>query len=526
MSSDLRLNALAKKRLEELDRAFEYLTEPKKFRDFHELVNDKLAAGNVEPGSLVASVAQVEGLCVPELEVEATPSTGPSGPDRPDPTDLVHISLAEEREVLNELRRKRQEKAPKIGQKRRQEMDKLVKDTLFAIEQSANSEARSKASELVSRGVTNSDEFFEKVYTAAFEVAKAIRDQALEKVDKSFPIEEKLLDEWELAVMDRSEEAAQREYNNLEGVMAEQRTRVARGSGFRFKLLIILCTTAGALAVFCNVNVYLTSTRPDALRQQIKSAGGSDTTSSDISGIMSKLPREVVVEPDLAKATGLADAAGQSGAAGWASSLNIEGASAYNAGCKSLSDNDYPTAILSFTSAIDRNKDIYQYFYNRSLAYVYSANYPAALKDMDEAIALRTDLMQSLYNKGHIYLAGGADCIIRAEQATGEEKDILLRQGAVNLRAAVAAFSVVDNKMPGLAQPIYNRALARYRIGDLPGAISDFELAAQRDPKMAAATYNLNIARARQSTGKKPASSATIPGAPTGPQGPPGPGVF
>ena len=121
-------------------------------------------------------------------------------------------------------------------------------------------------------------------------------------------------------------------------------------------------------------------------------------------------------------------------------------------------------------------------------------------------------------------MAGGADCIARAERSTGPVKEQLLRQGAINLRAAVAAFSVVDAKMPGLAQPIYNRGLARYRIGDLPGAISDFEIAAQRDPKMEAATYNLAIAKARQSEKSPPGGS--VPAAPVGPQGPPGPGVF
>lgn len=531
LSTDLRLNALAKRRLEELDRAFEYLTDPKKFRDFHELVNDKLQAGNIEPGSLVASVAQSEVKAQLEAE-KSTPSgpTGPSGPGsteqrQPDANEVVHLSLAEEREVLKELRRKRQEKAPKIGQKRRQEMDKLVKDTLAEIEQAAATTARSKASELVARGVTDSDEFFERVYTEALEVAKVVRNRALKKVeDKNFPIDEKLIDEWELAVMDRSEEAAQREYNNLEGIMAEQRTRLPSDRSFRLKLLITLCLVAGVLAVFCNVNVFMTANRPDALQQQIKSAGGTDTTGSDISAVMSKLPRTIVAKPEFANAVGLAQAAGQAGPAGASNSLNIEGASAYNAGCASLSAGAYPDAIVSFTQAIERNKDIYQYFYNRSLAHVYSAEYSDALKDMDDAIALRTDLMQSRYNKGHIYLAGGADCIARAEKASGAEKEQLLRQGAINLRAAVAAFSVVDLKMPGLAQPVYNRALARYRIGDLAGAISDFELAVQRDPKMEAAAYNLAIAKAKQSA--KPTSGGTIPGAPIGPQGPPGPGVF
>lgn len=526
LSSDLRLNSLAKKRLDELDRAFEYLTDPKKFRDFHELVNDKVLAGNVEPGSLVATVAQVERPATAQLEPE---TTVPSGPLRPaDPSEFVHTSLAEEREVLKELRRKRQEQAPKIGHKRRQAMDKLIKDTLAAIEHSADTAARSKASGLVAQGVTNSDEFFEKVYTAAFEVAKVARDQSLQKIEeKNFPIDEKLIDEWELAVMDRSEEAAQREYNNLEGIMAEQRTKLPGGRAFTFKLAVTLATIAGALAVFCNIDVFVKSNRPDALRQQIHDAGGNDTASGDVTAIMASLPRTIVAKSEFANAVGLAEAAGLAGGAGWSSSLSIDGASDYNAGCTATANGAYPDAIASFSKAIDKNADIYQYFYNRALANIYSGNYPNALQDLDVAIGLRTDLMQSRYNKGYIYLAGGADCLTRAHQANGPEKDKLLRQGAVNLRAAIAELSVVDAKMPGLAQPIYNRGLARYRIGDLAGAISDFELAAKRDAKLTAATYNLKIARAKQSDPKgTPTSVGTIPGAPEGPQGPPGPGIF
>ncbi len=568
LSSDLRLNSLAKKRLEELDRAFEYLTEPKKFRDFHELVNDKLTAGNIEPGSLVASIARGRADSdIAELETGVTAPSEPTGPDGPgrqtatgeaaglsveshsgdtgatttpsgpggpngpargtDVLDFVHTSLAEERELLKELRRKRQEKAPKIGHKRREAIDKLVKDTLAEIEQVANSTARSKASELVARGVTNSDEFFEKVYSAAFEVAKAVREQAIQKVDdKNFPIEERYLDEWEQAVMDRSEEAAEREYNNLEGVMAEQRVKLPTGDrGFMFKLVIVLCTLAGTLIVFCNIDVLLTTNRPDALRQQIKDAGGSDTTSSDISSIMTTIPKSVSANPAIAQAANMAQPAGLAGAAGWSNSLAINGAPDYNAGCKALSAGSYQQAIDFFNRAIERNQDIYQFYYNRALANVYVGNYPAALKDLDSAIALRTDLMQSRYNKGQIYLAGGADCVNQAAKIPEPDNQKLLRQATINLQAAIAEFSVVSNKMPGLAQPVYNRAIARYRLGDLAGAAADFKLAAKLDSNMQAANYNLNTAQ--KADGKlQGESGVAIPDAPAGPQGPPGPGIF
>lgn len=526
LSSDENLNAVAKKRIAELDRAFEYLTEPKKFRDFHELVNDKLKAGNVEPGTLVARVAHRESSAGARLE--------PAEPVAPigslfDPSDqAIHMSLAEEREVLKELRRKRLETAPKIGQKRRQAMDKLIKETLASIEQTANSTARSKASELVARGVTDPDEFYERVYTAALELATIVRNQAVRQIEEqSLPIDEKTVDEWDQAVLDKSETAAEREYNNLEGVIAAEKPRAPSGPRFMFKLAITLCSIAAALCFFCNFSGMITANRPDALRQQISSAGGSDTTNSDIASIYAHLPSTVAANPAVANAEGMAPGAGQAGTAGSAQSLALDGAADYNAGLSSMLAARYADSIESFSRAISRSKNTYQFFYNRGLSRLALGNYNYAIQDFDSAITLRTDLMQARYNKGCIYLAGGEDCIGRAAGAEGEVKDWLMRQAAVNLRAAIAEFSVVESNMPRLAQPLYNRGLARYRMGDVEGAVSDFQAAAAKDNQIDAAAYNLKIARAALAGENwKETVSGTVPGAPVGPQGPPGPGVF
>src|SRR5262249_55643278 len=158
---------------------------------------------------------------------------------------------------------------------------------------------RSKASELVARGVTDSDEFYEKVYLAALEVSKAARAQAIEKIEqKSLPVDEKLQDEWEQAALDKSEEAAEREYNNLEGIMASQKPTMPSGPRFMLRLALVLCTIAGALCVFCNINSFVTV-------KDFNVKDASDTTAGDVTKIFETLPLQVSPNKQYAFAAGL-----------------------------------------------------------------------------------------------------------------------------------------------------------------------------------------------------------------------------
>lgn len=525
LSNDARLNSLARKRLDELDRAFEYLTEPKKFRDFHELVNDKITLGTLEPGSLAASIARSEGFDNKTAKDDAVETVADdiSGDDRP------HITLAEEREVLKELRRKRLEKAPKIGQKRLKQREKLIAETNIEIEQLASSTARAKASELVAKGYTNSDDFFERVYAAALEVTQATRARAVKtSQEKDLPLDEKVLDEWDQAVLDKSEEAAEREYNNLEGVMASQKPSAYQGPKFAFRLVVTLVTVAAALVVFCNINLAVWTNQPDALSQQMDNKNPADSA-SDLFQQIRNLPNKLSANTSIATAEGLVSNAGTAGAAGAAMSMSIDGSADYNAGCAAITGGDFTKGIASFNNAISKNRNIYQYCYNRAIGWLSRGDYQAALQDFDAAITLRTDLMQARYNKGVIYLLGGADYAARANQEKNPKtKAAMQNQAVINLRAAIVEFSTVAIKMPKLAQPLYNRALAKYRLGDLSGAVSDFEAAAKRDPKMDAAKYNLALAKAALAAPDKkpPLDEGTTPSAPVGPQGPPAPGFF
>lgn len=526
LANDPKLNALAKKRLNELDRAFEYLTDPKKFRDFHELVNDKIAIGTLEPGSLAASIARREGF-TPRPNKQSSSETTEVISDAP--PGEGHTTLAEEREALKELRRKRLEKAPRIGHKRVAALEKLVKETFAAIEHDANAAARAKASELVARGYTDSDAFFEQVYAAALEVASATRDRALQVIEqKDLPVDEKLLDDWETAVLDKSEEAAEGEYSHLEGVMASVKTSVPGSPKFMVKLAITLCTVAAALCVFCNVNVAVMTNQPDALGQQRKAAGGGSIGYGDTFEILRQLPEHLTSNLAIANADGMVLSAGTAGAAPNSTTLAIDGAADYNVGTNALGKNKFEESVISFNNAIKKNQNVYQYFYNRAMAWLSRSHYQAALTDFDAAITLRSDLMQARYNKGVIYLLGGADSVNRLSHAKKEDQAAYRRQAEINLRAAIAEFTTVSTNMPNLAQPLYNRALARYRFGDIKGAIADFQAAEKKDAGMTAATFNLQIAKSALAApdGKPVIPPGTTPSAPIGPQGPPAPGFF
>lgn len=528
LSKDAQLHVVAKRRVDELNKAFEYLTEPKKFRDFMELVNRKLESGDLSAPELVSVVRPEERINGDSTDEQGPDSDylGPSGP-----LDPPNNSLAEEREVLRELRQKRLATHPHDNRRRRAVMEKLIKETHHAMETAANQAAHHKARELSDIGHANLDDFYEQVYGAALKEAQEVRNQALEVIhDKELPSEDNLRDEWETAILHMAEQAAEREYSDIYGDIAmpaqtyspSRRKRAPVG-----KIITSCALIAGALCAFCNIDTFLAVKRPDALTQQIASAGGTGAGASHLDelAMLGHLSSSVCENPIIARADGMAKEAGSAGLAGWSQTLSITGCADYNAGCSAIASGATGESVNSFNAAIRKNSNIYQYYYNRGLAYLYLRHLSSATSDMISALKLRTNLVQAKYNLGAIYVAVGADLIDKAYGMKDEtQKSIHLNQAAAVLRSAVVELSDVHNDAPLLAQALYNRGLAEYRLGELAKAKADFSAALKIDPNMAAAAHNLSVAQSR--IANSIASPTQLPPpAPVGPQGPPGPGM-
>lgn len=532
LSDDKQLNALAKRRLEEVDRAFVYLTEPAKFRDFLELVNDRLRLGTIEPNSFMATISTEENAAAQGSNIASGTAASDAGSDLSSNGDAERIamSMAEEHEVLRELRKKRLEKAPKIGRKRRLDSEKKAKEALTAIAQTANTSAHSKARELIEHRVTDADEFYERVFACALKEASWVRDKALDEMRTAdLLIDEKLLDDLEVAVADQAEAAAEKEYNELEGIVAA--VQKSRRNKF-FPALLTMCLIAGLLVMLCNMDIFVSTTKQDPVVRQIESASGTvdGANSSALKGADAIDLNAVRVSevPAIASARSLVAPAGAAGMAGRATTLSMDGSADFNAGSDAIARGDSANGLAHLTAAVQKNSDLYQYPYSRGCTYLWLNRLPEALADFNSTLSLRSDLMQARYNKGLIYLQYSAAQIDRAyATADGAEQTKLLTQAAASLRAAVIEFSAVQEKMPALPQPYYNRALARFRLGDLKGAAADFEAAKSRDASPAAADANLKVVRALLENPKaQPPSIDTKQAPPVGPEGPPGPGYF
>ncbi len=526
LSKDEQLNAIAKRRLDELNKAFEYLTEPKKFRDYMELVNRKLESGDLsapEVASIVRPAERNNGSNGEQSSESAfLDSSGPLEPP--------NKSIAEEKEVLRELRQKRLATHPKDSRRRRAVMEKLIRETHSSIETAANHGAHQKARELFDIGVANQDEFYEQVYAAAIKEAKEVRDQALEKVhDNELPAEDNLLDQWEADILNMAEKAAEREYREVHGSIsmpAQSLTPAARRRAPLGKIVMVIALIAGTLCIFCNIDTFLAVKKPDALSQQISSIGGTGAPPAvDELANLGHLSSTVSDNPVIARADGMAKEAGSAGLAGWSQTLSISGCADYNAGCSAITSGAAGEAVNSFNTAIHKNTNIYQYFYNRGLAYLYLRHLSSASSDMISALKLRTNLVQAKYNLGAIYVAVGADLIDKAYSIKDQtQKSLLLNQAAAVLRSAVIELSDVHNEVPLLAQALYNRGLAEYRLGELTQARADFRAALKIDPNMSAAAHNLKVAESRIANSIAVPTESPPP-APVGPQGPPGPGM-
>jgi len=559
LSDNTELRDLAERRMNHVKKSYELLTEPRRFRDYLEILNDQVTVGSVDPGKFLgfATVAGDNGeatsIKAPEADVNAHL--------------LPVLTIAEEKQKLKELRSKREQVDPKLSKKRRLNLEKKEKDALATINSIACAAAQQRAQELIKSGVSDSDAFYESVYSSALSQSESASQKAISEIEAAgLPLEPRLLDNLATAVLDSSEDATTAEYQKLEGVHAPRKKGMKRSPLLVGAAIFAIIATA---LVFCNVDSFISVTRQlDNPETETKPASVSDIDST-VNGIIAQA-KQVSRNPSVALAVGLAPPAGSAGMAGKAESINVPGIVDYNAAIDAAYANDDPKAIKFFTSAIEKNKDLYQIPYNRGLVYLNQNSLPQSLADLDGALLLRSNLATANYNKGIIYLWEGSELIklayaspnaqaaqnkassgpagqLAIPQATkvygttplstttvqldGAAEGILL-QAKNKLHQAIKEFTAASMNNPFIAQPLYNRALARYRLGDISGSINDFKQALTKDASMVAASHGVSVAQETLAAPGTPVDLEKWSGVlgnlsgPIGPQGPPGPGHF
>lgn len=563
LSDNTELRDLAERRMNQVKKSYELLTEPRRFRDYLEILNDQVTVGNADPSKFLG-FATVSGDNVGE-------ATTTKAADADANAHLLPVlTIAEEKQKLQELRSKREQVDPKLSKKRRLNLEKKEKDALATINSIACAAAQQRAQELIKAGVTDSDAFYESVYSSALSQSESASQKAISEIEAAgLPVESRLIDNLATAVLDSSEDATTTEYQKLEGVHAPRKKGMKRSPLLVGAAVFAIIATA---LVFCNVDSFISVTRQlDNPETDTKPANISDIDST-VNGIIAQA-KQVSRNPSVALAVGLAPPAGSAGMAGKAESINVPGIIDYNAAVDAAYANDYPKAIKLFTSAIEKNKDLYQIPYNRGLVYLNQNSLPQSLADLDGALLLRSNLAAANYNKGIIYLWEGSELIKlayaspnaqaaqnkpqtaqsgpagqqAAPQATkvygttplstttvqldGAAEGILL-QAKNKLHQAIKELTAASMNNPFIAQPLYNRALARYRLGDISGSIADFKQALTKDASMIAASHGVSVAQETLTAPGTPVDlekwSGVLPSlsGPIGPQGPPGPGHF
>lgn len=552
LSEDRELSQKAKAHLDQIHLAFDCLSSQRKFRAYLNRCNDRILSGE-------ATAEDFLQLRLKEKEAKEEPDqSGSKGEDGsnviPGPTpgiptpvplekagapirsttsDTNIISLNQEKENLKARRKQHADEDFKKTRQKSARIESLKKKTSKLIEDAARQTAEKHARELRSANIEDPDEFYEKVYKASKKATDRIKEEQLAKMRRmDLPVDNNLLDDFATISEEAAEEATQKEFFSKrdDGPLKPRKNSP----------VYLVFTALAGIAVFLffiNFAATMWIKLPDPVNLQKKNASGNIEIAQVKNRVDPKLT--LSLQPHLAEARHLSPAAGPAGMAGYANSLEIEGASDYNRGLDLSYERKYDLALKQFDNSKKRNPNLFQTPYNEASLYYWQGREGEALQKFGEALSLRPDLAQACYNRGVIRLHQ-ADQTIAALSKTAtasSEKaspDTLKQMATKQLYAAIADFELAMERAPLMPQPIYNRGRARFRLGDLEGAREDFASVLKLNSTMTAAKHNLarvesELARKSGKPGdpnpEKP-DETTVPAGPEGPQGPPGPGYL
>lgn len=550
LSEDRAVFQRAKAHLDQIHLAFDCLSSQRKFRDYLNRCNDRILLGEataedflqlrIIESELTEKPEQSDDDNVNENNVLPRPTPGmptpvPVGkavpPIRSTTSDTNVISLNQEKEHLKARRKKHAEEDFKKTKQKSARIESLKKKTIKLIEETAQQTAAKYARELRGEEIADPDEFYEKLYKASKKATDKIKEEQLAKMRRmDLPVNHNLLDDFATISEEAAEEATQKEFfSKQEGGPLKPRKNSP---------VYLVFTALSGIAVFLffiNFAATMWVKLPDPVNQQKRSATGSIEKAQ----VKNRVDPKLTLSPqsNLAEARNLAAPAGPAGMAGYANSLEIQGAADYNRGLDLSYEHKYDLALKQFDNSVRRNPFLFQTPYNEASLYYWQGREDEALQKFGEALSLRPDLAQACYNRGVINLHKADQTIAalaKQKSADISSKDAKKEAATRLLHAAIEDFELAMERAPLLPQPLYNRGQARLRLGDLEGAREDFASVLKLNSTMTAAKHNL--ARVESELARKTgvpadpdpekADGTTIPAGPEGPQGPPGPGYL
>jgi tetratricopeptide (TPR) repeat protein len=146
----------------------------------------------------------------------------------------------------------------------------------------------------------------------------------------------------------------------------------------------------------------------------------------------------------------------------------------FNRGSAAAAMGELDGAIADFSRAIALKPTFVDAYYSRAGAYDDKGDFRKAIPDYDEALRLKPDHVAALINR----------CWTRA--VIGEE-----------LETALADCNAALRFNAGNAVTLDTRALVALRMGRYREAITDYDFALQRSPKLASALFGRGIAQIR-----------------------------
>jgi len=181
-------------------------------------------------------------------------------------------------------------------------------------------------------------------------------------------------------------------------------------------------------------------------------------------------------------------------------------ASAYNNRglIKYLQLGDTLGALSDYTKAIELevSPKPYRSYLNRGRLFLAQKNLPRAINDIDTSIVLNPDSQLSFFTKGQIQFAmqdfdGAVSSYSKALEINPKYWAALNARGLTLLKkeqyqAAIKDFTRTINH-DGHAYAYNNRGYAKYKLGNLPEALSDCEKSLKLDPNNSWVYFNLGL---------------------------------
>jgi len=181
------------------------------------------------------------------------------------------------------------------------------------------------------------------------------------------------------------------------------------------------------------------------------------------------------------------------------------------AGLTALRMDDHRTAEAAFTQAVDKAPDDLRTWYYRGVSRLAAGDVKGALHDLDRVIELAPNDAHGLLLRAEARAQAGSVADARRDLHT-----LLLHQpigpAAEQALEALGKFALAEGDMPGAhghfdalvriaphnAQALADRGIARVALGREIEALSDLELALDRDPTLSSAHSHIGIILLRQ----------------------------